>query len=99
MSTSQQQIDEFCQRWKLARLSLFGSVLRDDFGPDSDIDLLYLFVPNHGWDAFDWLHMRAELAKMFGRKVDLVSQKYLKNPYLIKEVTSTEKVLYEKPQD
>ncbi|MEO1741598.1 MAG: nucleotidyltransferase domain-containing protein [Cyanobacteria bacterium J06629_9] len=47
LSTSQQQIDDFCQHWKIARLSLFGSVLREDFGPDSDIDVLYLFLPNH----------------------------------------------------
>ncbi|MEL7505129.1 MAG: nucleotidyltransferase domain-containing protein [Cyanobacteria bacterium J06554_6] len=74
LSTSQQQIDDFCQHWKIARLSLFGSVLREDFGPDSDIDVLYLFLPNHGWTAFDWLDMRAELARLFGRKIDLVSQ-------------------------
>ena len=64
------QITEFCQRHHVRRLALFGSVLRDDFGPDSDVDVLVEFEPGHvpGFAFFD---LQEELAGIFGRRVDL----------------------------
>jgi hypothetical protein len=67
-------IAEFCRRWKIAELAVFGSALRDDFRPDSDIDLLVSFAPDADWSLFDHMHMEEELAKALGRPVDLVSR-------------------------
>jgi uncharacterized protein len=67
---SSSSIRKFCQKHRIRRLSFFGSVVRDDFGPESDIDVLVEFDPGHtpGWDFFS---MEAELSKILGRKVDL----------------------------
>jgi uncharacterized protein len=63
-----------CQRWRITELSLFGSVLRPDFRPDSDIDLLVTFAPDAGWSGWDLVTIEADLARLFGRKVDLVER-------------------------
>ena len=68
-------VAEFCRRWKITEFALFGSVLRDDFRPDSDIDVLVSFAPEARWSLFDLVHMQDELAEIFGRKVDLVERK------------------------
>jgi hypothetical protein len=57
----------------VTELALFGSVLREDFRPDSDIDMLIRFAPDARWTLFDFAQMRDELADIFGRDVDLVS--------------------------
>ena len=64
------KISEFCQRHHIRRLALFGSVLRDDFRPDSDVDVLVEFEPDHvpGWEFFSF---EEELSQLLGRKVDL----------------------------
>ena len=64
---------DFCQRHEIARLSLFGSVLRDDFGPDSDIDFLVEFHPDAEIDLFDIAGMEIDLARLLrtNHKVDL----------------------------
>ncbi len=67
-------IAEFCERWRITELALFGSVLRDDFRPDSDIDVLVKFAPDAGHSLFDLVHMQDELRAMFGREVDLVER-------------------------
>jgi uncharacterized protein len=67
-------IAEFCSRWKVEELSLFGSVLRDDFGPDSDVDVLVTFAPDARWSLFDAAAMEEELEQLFGRPVDLVTR-------------------------
>jgi predicted nucleotidyltransferase len=68
-------IAEFCRKWKIAELALFGSVLRDDFGPESDVDMLVSFDPNTHWTLFDMVRMQNELQQLTGRKVDLVSRR------------------------
>jgi len=68
------RIDAFCRKWKIAELSLFGSVLRDDFGPKSDIDVLVSFEPDAEWSLWDHYHMQEELKKMFRRRVDLLTR-------------------------
>ena len=65
----------FCRRWKIRRLEVFGSVLREDFGPDSDIDLLVTFQHDAEWSLFDHLRMTSEIAVILGRDVDLVSRR------------------------
>lgn len=70
-----EKIADFCKRWKIVELSLFGSVLRDDFRPDSDVDMLVTFGPGADWSLFDHVAMEEELSAIFGRKVDMVSRK------------------------
>lgn len=67
-------LDAFCQRWKIQEFSLFGSVLRDDFGPDSDIDVLVSFHEDAEWSLWDHYHMQEELKELFGRDVDLLTR-------------------------
>jgi uncharacterized protein len=66
---------EFCQRWDISGLALFGSVLRPDFRPESDIDILATFAPDSHWTLLDCVRMEQELAGIFGRPVDLVSRR------------------------
>jgi uncharacterized protein len=72
-----EQLADFCRRWKIAELSAFGSVLRDDFRPDSDVDLLVSFETDARWSLFDHMAMEEELAALLGRQVDLVSRRGL----------------------
>lgn len=65
----------FCDRWGVASLELFGSVLREDFRPDSDIDVLVSFQPDANWGLLDHAAMEEELAGLFGRSIDLVSRR------------------------
>jgi hypothetical protein len=67
------KVVEFCHKWKITELSFFGSVLRDDFSDDSDVDVLVKFTEDAGWSAFDHFNAEDELSKILGRKVDLVS--------------------------
>jgi hypothetical protein len=70
-------IASFCERWKIAELSLFGSALRDDFRADSDFDLLVTFAREADWGLFDHIQMQRELESMLHREVDLVSKSAL----------------------
>lgn len=69
------KIAAFCQRWGITEFALFGSVLRDDFRPDSDVDVLVTFAPETKWSFRDYLHAEEELQQLFGRKVDLVERR------------------------
>lgn len=94
IDVSSEQIEDFCKRWQIIELSFFGSVLRDDFRPDSDIDILVEFLPDRhlSWD--DHINIKAEISDLFGRQVDLVNKKYLKNPYRRHEILRTHEVIY-----
>ncbi len=67
-----QQIQEFCDRWQITEFALFGSVLRDDFRPDSDIDVLVTFAPTAKRGLSETLQMKDELQALLGRKVDFI---------------------------
>jgi hypothetical protein len=69
------RLEAFCQKWKITELALFGSVLRDDFRLDSDVDVLVSFAPDADWSLLDHSAMEEELAGILGRKVDLVSRR------------------------
>ena len=84
----------FCQRWKIREFSLFGSVLRDDFRPESDVDVLVTFEPNDPWSYWEWPDMIDELEAIFGRKVDFVEKAALKNPHRRQEILRTAQVVY-----
>lgn len=64
----------FCTEWKVAELALFGSILRDQFGPESDIDALVTFEDDARWTLWDFIRMRDEFAELLGRKVDLIER-------------------------
>ncbi len=85
---------EFCRKWKVRELSLFGSALRDDFGPGSDLDFLVSFEPGVPLDISDFLDMKEELEDRYGRPVDLVEKEALRNPWRRAEILKTRKVLY-----
>ena len=88
------RIAEFCRRWKVTEFALFGSVLRDDFRPDSDVDVLLTFEPDAPWTLWDLSRMRMELEEIFDRKVDLVEKKALKNPFRRHAILAGQRVIY-----
>src|SRR5258706_1827432 len=74
-------ITRFCRKWRIAELSLFGSVLRpEEFRDDSDVDVMVTFEEDTRWTLFDFVDMQDELTQLFGRKADLLSKRALKNP-------------------
>jgi hypothetical protein len=88
------RIREFCLKWKVKELSLFGSVLRDDFRPDSDVDVLVVLAEDAPWDLFDWVDMIEELKALFGRRVDLVEKTAITNPFRRHHILRSRKVIY-----
>ncbi len=90
----QQQLAELCHRHHIQRLSLFGSVLRDDFGPDSDVDVLVEFDPDVPV-GFRIFRVEEELSTLFGgRRIDLADPKYL-NKYLKDRILGSAQVQFE----
>lgn len=81
ISIPKAKIEDFCRRWKIVELSFFGSVLREDFHPKSDIDVLVEFSPNFSWSLLDLAKMEDELSQIFNRPVDLVNKKAVKNSH------------------
>ena len=67
-------IEAFCRRWRITELALFGSILGDDFGPNSDVDFLVTFDPDAHWTLFDLVEMEEELGTLLDRPADLVSR-------------------------
>lgn len=87
-------VDNFCQRWKIREFSIFGSVLREDFSSQSDVDVLLSFLENAQWGLFDLLDMKEELEKIFGREVDIVEKEGIRNPFRRREILRTREVIY-----
>ena len=73
-----QEIKDFCLRWKVKKFYLFGSVLGNNFHPDSDIDVMVQFFPNHGW-GWEVVDMNDELESIFNRHVDFITKKSIAN--------------------
>jgi len=89
-----QGVQAFCEKWGLKEFSLFGSILRDDFGPDSDVDVLISFLPGHSMTLETFIQMQEELQSLFGRKVDLVEKRLVRNPFRRHDILTTRKILY-----
>ena len=97
IEVDRQKIAEFCEKWKITEFSLFGSVLTDDFRPDSDVDVLVRFGPDAHWSLFDMVGMELELQDLFGRKVDLVSRRGVeasRNPLRRAAILSSAQVIH-----
>jgi uncharacterized protein len=97
LSLPYEQIAAFCRKWNVSEFALFGSVLRDDFRPDSDVDVLLTWAPDARISLFDYTPMKDELEVMFGRKVDLVSRRGIEqstNWIRKREILGTARVVY-----
>jgi len=97
LAISDEALEAFCRKWKIQEFALFGSVLRDDFGPDSDVDVLVSFQPEAEWYLFDVVDMQNELATVFGRKVDLFDREAVeqsRNPFRRRGILSNTRVVY-----
>jgi uncharacterized protein len=93
----QDALAEFCRRWDISELALFGSAVRPDFRPDSDVDVLVSFGAQAHWTLFDCIRMEQELAGIFGRAVDLVSRRAVEqsaNPIRRREILESAEPLY-----
>lgn len=91
------KIQAFCKRWKVTEFALFGSILRTDFRPDSDVDVLVSFAPMARWTLFDLVKMEEELEEIFGRAVDLVERQAIeRSPNYIrrKSILKNPEVIY-----
>lgn len=88
------RIAEFCRKWRIREFSLFGSVLREDFRPDSDVDVLVVFEDGVKHALEHWIEMEQELCAMFGRTIDLVERRNIVNPFRRHEILTTKQVLY-----
>ena len=89
------KLAEVCRRWQVRELSLFGSVLREDFGPQSDIDVLVSFTDDAPWSLWDLTRFQDELSVLFGRPVDLIEREGLRNPFRRSAILSTRRVVYD----
>jgi predicted nucleotidyltransferase len=94
LDVSLEQIGDFCRRWQISELALFGSVLRDDFSDASDVDLLVSYGDGARFGLRDFLLMRDELEGMFGRSPDLLEKDLIENPFLRSEVLGSAVVIY-----
>ncbi len=88
-----EKVAEFCRRRHIRKLSLFGSVLRDDFRPDSDLDVLVEFEPGHV-PGLAFFAMEEEPSGIFGRKVELSTPKFL-SPYFREQAVAQAELIYE----
>ena len=91
----EKRIREFCRKWKIKKLALLGSVLREEFSPESDVDILVTFEPDADWDLFDWTDMIEELKEIFGYSVDLVEKDCLRNPFRRQSILTAMEIIYE----
>jgi predicted nucleotidyltransferase len=89
-----EEIEDFCRRWKIKEMSIFGSVLREDFSPGSDVDILVSFFKDARWSLFDWVDMIEELKRITGREVDLVERESLRNPFRRRTILTNKEVIY-----
>jgi hypothetical protein len=87
-------IRAFCARWKVIEFSIFGSAIREDFGPESDVDVLVVFAPEAEWSLLDLVEMQEELKGIFGRDVDLVEKRALRNPFRRRHILERYEVIY-----
>ncbi len=97
INIDREKIASFCGRWKIVEFTVFGSALGDDFGPDSDVDVLVTFASDARWTLFDLSAMQDELKEIFGREVDLISRRGLESSenYLRrKSILENSRVIY-----
>ena len=94
IDVSSEALNAFCQKWRVRELALFGSVVREDFCPESDIDVLATFDDGAPWSLWELGEMTEELKDIFGRKVDLVEKDALRNPFRRQAILNEHRVIY-----
>ncbi len=97
ISVSKSQLAEFCKRWQIEEFAFFGSVLRDDFNPESDLDVLVAFTPEANWSLLDHLRMEQELSNLLNRKIDLFTKRAVEQSHnwmRREEILGTAEVVY-----
>ena len=90
-------IADFCRRWKIREFAILGSILRDDFRPDSDVDVLATFDDAATWTLLDHVGMQDELREMLGRHVDLLTRagvEHSANPERRREILESARVVH-----
>ena len=97
MQPSIEKIKTLCLKYKVNKLYAFGSVCRDDFNTNSDVDFIVNFTEVPIYDYADYFfNLKEELEKVLSRKVDLITEKSLENPYFINVVNKTKTLIYER---
>jgi predicted nucleotidyltransferase len=97
VTITEKQLNELCQRWNIQELAIFGSALRDDFGTDSDVDLLVTFLPGTKHGLLDHVRMERELEALLQRNVDLVSKRGVEQSHnwiRRREILENSRVIY-----
>lgn len=96
-SLSKEQVTAFCQKWQVIELALFGSVLRNDFTPASDVDMLVTFDPQANPSLFDLINMQDELSQLLDREVDILTKKSVEQSHnwlRRRKILNTAQVIY-----
>lgn len=97
LNLPQEKIKAFCRKWQITQLALFGSAIRDDFRPDSDVDVLVTFDPDARWTLLDHVDMQDELGAILERDVDLVSRRGIEqsqNHIRRREILNSARMIY-----
>lgn len=94
ISISPEFVQEFCRKWHVSELSLFGSVLRPDFRASSDVDFLVAFEPGRNATLEQWMAMEDELRALLGREIDLVERRLVVNPFRRHHILTNRQILY-----
>jgi len=94
---SKNELNKFCKRWKIIKLEIFGSAIRNDFNNESDVDLLVVFDPDFHRTLVDMEEIQQEIEEIFNRPVDLITRKTIErsqNPYKRQNILDSTVVLY-----
>lgn len=97
LSFSEEAFVAWCLRWSVVEMAFFGSVLRTDFAPESDVDVLVSFAPTAQWELFQFNAMAEELESILGRPVDLLTRRGVessRNPLRKREILESAQVFY-----
>lgn len=97
-SVDKKKIEMICRQWGISEMAFFGSAIRKDFGPDSDVDILISFFPEAEPSLFDMVRLQSELENLLERKVDLASRRAIessRNPLRREEILNSAEVFYE----
>lgn len=89
-----ESLEALCRKRRVRELALFGSAVREDFGPGSDVDVLVSFDEDAPWSLWDLITMQDELSEPLGRPVDLVEREGLRNPFRRQRIVETSRVIY-----
>ena len=89
------RIMAFCKKWEISRMAFFGSVLREDFRPESDVDVMVSFNPDSAWSLFDIVDMKLELESIFQRDVDILEEGTIRNPIKRRCIYENLEVVYD----